>query len=111
MKRIAVIHYGKEPMFNPPGAICMQITKENTIEKLVTVARRMMVDEIVIEDSGDPEKYYFRLWKALRKALSNEKLECHANSIIVQLGRSIESNYEYYNEQFDDWLDYFIGME
>ena len=108
MKRIAIIHHGKEPSFKYPNAIYMQITKENTVEKLKRVAKRMMVDEVIVDDFGDPVAYYYKLWKALRKALSDDKLECHANNIIVQLGRSIDSNYGYYNQNFDEWLDYFL---
>ena len=58
------------------------------------------------------EKYYYRLWKAIRKCLSDEKkYGCHLDNIITQLAKSIDSNYEYYNEYFDAWLDYFIGCD
>ncbi len=109
MKRVVIIHHGKEPNFKYQNAIYLQITKENTVEKLKAVAKRMMADEVIIDNFGDPVKYYYKLWEALRKALSDDKLGCHANSIIVQLGRSVDSNYEYYNESFDAWLDYFLG--
>lgn len=53
--------------------------------------------------------YYYKLWGALKKALADEdELGCHANSIVVELGKSIESQYTYYNAGFDGWLDYFL---
>ena len=56
----------------------------------------------------DPVQFNYKCWKALKKALGDEKLACHANIIIVHLGRSIESNYTYYNVMFNAWLDYFL---
>lgn len=47
-------------------------------------------------------------YKCLKKAMGDEKLACHVNSIIVQLGKSIESQFTYYNESYDMWCDYFL---
>lgn len=54
--------------------------------------------------------FYYKLWKCLNKALSDDKLGCHANSIIIHLGRNIESQNEYYNEPFNQWCDYFLSV-
>lgn len=52
--------------------------------------------------------YYYKLWKCLKRAMSDDKLACHCNNIIVHLGKSIESNYTYYNGMHDAWCDYFL---
>lgn len=54
--------------------------------------------------------FYYKLWKALEIAMNNERLGCHCNSIVVQLGKSVESAEQYYDKSFDAWLDYFIEM-
>ena len=54
--------------------------------------------------------YYYKLWKCLKKALADEdRLGCHCNNIIVQLGKSVESGFKYYNPTYDAWCDYFVG--
>ncbi len=59
---------------------------------------------------NDSVEFYYKLWRALEKSLANEdELGCHANAIIVQLGRSVDSNYKYYDEKFNAWLDYFLN--
>ena len=55
------------------------------------------------------QNFYYKLHKCLKIALNNDELSCHANSIIVHLGKSIESQYTYYDENFDSWCDYFLG--
>lgn len=56
-------------------------------------------------------RYYYKLWKCLKKALADEdKLGCHCNHIVVQLGRSVESGYTYYDKGFDIWCDYFLKV-
>lgn len=54
-------------------------------------------------------EFYYKLHKCLKIALSKEELECHANSIIVHLGKSIESQQEYYDGSFDTWCNYFLN--
>lgn len=56
------------------------------------------------------KEFYYKLWRCLKKALANEdKLGCHANNIVKHLGRSIDSNYQYYDKAIDDWCDYFLA--
>lgn len=35
-------------------------------------------------------EYYYKLWKCLKRALSDDKLACHCNSIVVYLGKSVD---------------------
>lgn len=62
----------------------------------------------VIDTTPVAVKFYHKLWKCLEKSLSDDKLGCHANNIVVHLGKSVESNYTYYDESFDRWCDYFL---
>lgn len=54
-------------------------------------------------------EFYHKLWKCLRKAMSSDELACHCNNIVVHLGKSVESNFTYYNETTDKWCDYFLS--
>lgn len=54
--------------------------------------------------------FYYKLWRALEIAMKDESLSCHCNSIVVQLGKSIDSAEQYYDKSFDGWLDYFLAM-
>lgn len=54
--------------------------------------------------------YYYKLWKCLKIALADSDLSCHANDIVVHLGKSIESNYSYFDELHNLWCDYFLSQ-
>lgn len=56
----------------------------------------------------EARQFYYKLHQRLRLALGNDDLSCHANSIIVELGKSIESQQTYYNPSFDKWCEYFL---
>lgn len=43
--------------------------------------------------------------------MSDKELSCHANNIIRKLGKSIESGFTYYDQNFDLWCDYFLAHE
>ena len=64
--------------------------------------------EVILDGNYKAVEFYYKLHKCLKKAMSDDKLCCHVNSIIVQLGRSIESQYHYYDEFEDQWCDYFL---
>jgi len=64
----------------------------------------------VNSDMTKAQEFYYKLHKCLKIALNNDKLSCHANNIIVQLGKSIESQYKYFDQSFDSWCDYFLSM-
>lgn len=66
-------------------------------------------------DMDSPEKirsreYYYKLWNCLKRALSDDKLACHCNNIVVHLGKSVESGFTYYDQRHDAWCDYFLSM-
>lgn len=54
-------------------------------------------------------EFYYKLHKCLKKAMSDKELSCHANNIIRKLGKSIESGFTYYDQNFDLWCDYFLA--
>ena len=64
----------------------------------------------VKDDQTKAQKFYYKLHKCLKIALNNDELSCHANKIIIHLGKNIESQYTYYDESFDFWCDYFLSM-
>lgn len=53
--------------------------------------------------------FYYKLWKCMKKAMSDDKLGCHCNDIVIHLGRSVESQYKYYDKSFDGWCNYFLS--
>ena len=52
--------------------------------------------------------FYVKLWSCLYKAVYDENLHRHADAIIVHLGKSVESKWEYYDEAFDGWCEGFL---
>ncbi|MBR3742290.1 MAG: hypothetical protein IKN04_17850 [Clostridia bacterium] len=67
---------------------------------------------VVVVDSEEKQRgqaLYYKLWACLKKALADEKLCCHCNSIIVHLGKSVESQYTYYDALMDSWCSYFLA--
>ena len=67
---------------------------------------------VVVVDSEEKQRgqaLYYKLWACLKKALSDDKLACHCNSIIVHLGKSVESQYTYYDALMDSWCSYFLA--
>lgn len=52
--------------------------------------------------------FYYTLHACLKRAIESEELSCHADSIIVELAKSIESRQTYYNAGMDVWCDYFL---
>ena len=66
----------------------------------------------IVDETPEGVKFYYKLWKCLKKCLADDdRLGCHANNIIVHLGKSIESQYKYYDKNFDSWCDYFLANE
>ena len=62
----------------------------------------------VYSSQTQAQAFYYKLWKCLGKAMDNPELSCHANHIVVHLGKSVESKFTYYDSSFDSWCDYFL---
>lgn len=76
--------------------------KEN--EKL----KAQLLEQQQCKDETNARDFYNKLWKCLKRALSDDEIACHCNDIVVHLGKSIESNFTYYNNSMDQWCDYFL---
>lgn len=52
---------------------------------------------------------YYKLWACLRIAMLDEgELGCHCNDIVKHLGKSVESQFTYYDTLMDVWCNYFL---
>lgn len=67
------------------------------------------IAEIIEDENKKAIDLYYKLHKCLKKAMSEEKLGCHINNIIVALAKSIESQETWYDESIDVWSDYFLS--
>ena len=78
------------------------------MKQINQTAKTMGATVTCIDENQEAREFYYKLHRCLKRAMSDEKLCCHVNNIIVQLGKSIESQYTYYDASFDAWCDYFL---
>jgi len=54
--------------------------------------------------------FYVKLWSCLFKSIYDDNLNLrqYADTIVVHLGKSVESEREYYDEEFDGWCVGFL---
>ena len=65
---------------------------------------------------ADPKsvQFYYTMWEALEWSIkaptmpNGDELSCHSNNIVRQLAKVLESNYQYYDEFFENWCKYFL---
>lgn len=66
------------------------------------------VETILDGKDRKPVDLYYKLHECLKKAMADEKLSCHINSIVVYLAKSIESQETWFDASCDAWCNYFL---